>query len=590
MTRSTRDTLIQILLFLATFSLYLKGLCPTVFVGDSGELTTTAHVLGIAHPSGYPLYVLLLKAFFFLPLDNIAARANLFSAVCFSLAMAQIYRCGRMVRLSPAWLALAIIPISATRMIWEEATVTRVYGLNILFLVLFIHLALIQKVQLKHFLFAAFLGGLVLGNHIQILFTVTPVLLIIFIRMGGRKRFRNTLLGILCFIFGVSVYLELPIRSHGDPAMNWGKPDCVETFVRSVTRSTFWYKAEGLDGSLVWKECVALPGMILRQMPGLTAVLACLGCLLLFWVHPSLGGILILTAVSNLAMLLLHGSEYDLFQTDRYHLPLVVCLLAGVPVLLSFLFKRRSRALQRIAALCFAGLSLMTIVRHFAYCDRSQAFIADDFAFNIEMLLPPDACMFLVGDTATFSMAYRHYVEVSRPDITLIQRTISLFRTPIEIASLPLKAGPVRGKLEKNIIKKHGFNVFTIDLTNVEFIPGVSAIPIGFIHKFVPNDWRFQADESSDLYFRNRWVHAGLAPNSMIELLNILYRRGATHRWVFLNSIEKAEAIREKISSGSETWHDYYTLATSYRTSGLRRSAAYVERLGEKRFPASGTD
>jgi hypothetical protein len=38
--------------------LYAKGACPSIYVGDSGELVTAVHTLGIPHPSGYPLYVL----------------------------------------------------------------------------------------------------------------------------------------------------------------------------------------------------------------------------------------------------------------------------------------------------------------------------------------------------------------------------------------------------------------------------------------------------------------------------------------------------------------------------------------------------
>jgi hypothetical protein len=43
----------------AVTALYASGACPTIYVGDSGELATAAATLGIPHPPGYPLYVLL---------------------------------------------------------------------------------------------------------------------------------------------------------------------------------------------------------------------------------------------------------------------------------------------------------------------------------------------------------------------------------------------------------------------------------------------------------------------------------------------------------------------------------------------------
>ena len=39
----------------ALFVVYAIGASRTVYVGDSGELATAVHVLGIPHPSGYPL-------------------------------------------------------------------------------------------------------------------------------------------------------------------------------------------------------------------------------------------------------------------------------------------------------------------------------------------------------------------------------------------------------------------------------------------------------------------------------------------------------------------------------------------------------
>src|SRR4051794_25085412 len=70
---------------LASLLVYLRTLCRTIYVGDSGELAAAVHVLGIPHPPGYPLYVLLGKLFSMLvPIGKPALRLNLFSAVCAS--------------------------------------------------------------------------------------------------------------------------------------------------------------------------------------------------------------------------------------------------------------------------------------------------------------------------------------------------------------------------------------------------------------------------------------------------------------------------------------------------------------------------
>lgn len=62
--------------------LYLPTLAPGLLYGDSAELQTLAQTLGLTHPTGYPVYVLIARLFVALvPLGSIAYRVNLLSAV-----------------------------------------------------------------------------------------------------------------------------------------------------------------------------------------------------------------------------------------------------------------------------------------------------------------------------------------------------------------------------------------------------------------------------------------------------------------------------------------------------------------------------
>ena len=62
-------------------------LSPTVTRGgDCGELISASYRLGIAHPSGYPVWCLIGRVFALLPLGEIGWRYNLFSAVAGALA------------------------------------------------------------------------------------------------------------------------------------------------------------------------------------------------------------------------------------------------------------------------------------------------------------------------------------------------------------------------------------------------------------------------------------------------------------------------------------------------------------------------
>src|SRR5438132_6549694 len=119
------------------FLLYALGACPTIYVGDSGELVTAVHLLGIPHPTGYPLYVLLGKLWTLLiPAGSIAWRMSLFSAACAAATCGALYALARRVPLDRPAAALAALLAAFSPSFWGEANVQRVYSLEALFVVL----------------------------------------------------------------------------------------------------------------------------------------------------------------------------------------------------------------------------------------------------------------------------------------------------------------------------------------------------------------------------------------------------------------------------------------------------------------------
>ena len=74
--------------FVESLVIYWLTLAPTVTFVDSGELIAAAATGGVAHPPGFPLYLLLAKAATLIPAGSIATRIHMFSAVCAALASA----------------------------------------------------------------------------------------------------------------------------------------------------------------------------------------------------------------------------------------------------------------------------------------------------------------------------------------------------------------------------------------------------------------------------------------------------------------------------------------------------------------------
>src|SRR5689334_3352659 len=85
-----RRFLPPLILGVSLFIIYVRTLAPGLTWAnsgsDGGDLITAAATGGIAHPTGYPLYLLLARLFQFIPLGSLAFRTNLMSAIFSVLA------------------------------------------------------------------------------------------------------------------------------------------------------------------------------------------------------------------------------------------------------------------------------------------------------------------------------------------------------------------------------------------------------------------------------------------------------------------------------------------------------------------------
>src|SRR6266545_1754306 len=84
--------LLRLLLFLLFLALYVRTAAPSVLSGDAAEFQMAAPLLGVPHPTTYPLYVLLGKlATLVIPFGDLAWRVTIVSAVCAALAVALFF-------------------------------------------------------------------------------------------------------------------------------------------------------------------------------------------------------------------------------------------------------------------------------------------------------------------------------------------------------------------------------------------------------------------------------------------------------------------------------------------------------------------
>ncbi len=92
MTHRTINRIVAVVLFFVAEVIYLRTMAPTLSFWDCGEFIATAVTLGIPHPPGAPLYLLLGRLFSMIPLSgDIGARVNVISTLASSATVMLTY-------------------------------------------------------------------------------------------------------------------------------------------------------------------------------------------------------------------------------------------------------------------------------------------------------------------------------------------------------------------------------------------------------------------------------------------------------------------------------------------------------------------
>jgi hypothetical protein len=139
--------------FVAILALYVATIAPTTQFWDTSEYIAAAKVLGIPHPPGNPLFVLMANVWGMIPMvSHYALRINLFAAVTSALASAFLFLCAdqflrpimrgpRIIRLATAFAGILVGATVFT--VWNQSVVNeKVYTLSLFSMALCLWLGL----------------------------------------------------------------------------------------------------------------------------------------------------------------------------------------------------------------------------------------------------------------------------------------------------------------------------------------------------------------------------------------------------------------------------------------------------------------
>ena len=374
---------------------------------DGGELITAAVTLGIPHPPGYPTYTLLGKLISWLPLRTVAYRFNLFSAITTAMAAGlvseiSLHQLTRKQNNTDRlyWIATAVgLTFAFSALVWSQAVITEIYGLNLLCLAGFLW-ALLEKRPSRQ-------TGLLLGLSITTHLTSIMMIPLSFL-LTHRKLWFRLGQGV---VVGLVPFLLLPWLAKSSSPIIWGKPD---------TLSGWWWLVSGqlYQANLF---SITMPNVASRALEWVLVLanqFTWAGLPLIFYgffrssnqdFHLNMS--LLATAVLYISYAFIYGAS-----------DAVVLLLPAI-LLMSLLLAKGIQQMGRFSLILPVALLLI----NYSSVDLSKELVVRPAATALLREAPNDAILLTPGDQTIFSLWYYQHVEGQRSDLILIDANLLAF-------------------------------------------------------------------------------------------------------------------------------------------------------------------
>ncbi len=270
----------------ATLLLYIVTLAPTTQFWDTSEYIATGHILGIPHPPGNPLFVVLARAWEILlaPLGlSTAVEINLFSATMSAAAHGLWFLVAHRIlgyfsrhrgfRIAGAFAAVALSATAFT--VWNQSNVNeKVYTVSLFTIALLSWLAFLWRAGADDeksdnlLVLMVFILALSVGNHLMA-FLAAPALAayVLLDRPRVLLDYRRYAAAAVALLVGLSIHLYLPLRAGLDPIINEADPTC-ESLGGALVSIVTWGQAGCAElSAALAREQYDKPPLIPRLAP-----------------------------------------------------------------------------------------------------------------------------------------------------------------------------------------------------------------------------------------------------------------------------------------------------------------------------------
>lgn len=432
---------ISYIVFIFFSVLYIFSLASVFPTGDAGGLIVSSHLLGIAHPPGYPVFSQLGKLFTLLPVGSIGIKVALLPAFFSVLSLYIVYLIVKKLTKNELYPLIAVVSLGVSYSFFFQTTMVKFYPLNAFLVLLLIYLAmkLIENGFDRRYIFiSAFLLGLTTGLHHTGLFMIIPLgLLGVFYFRSFIKSIPHS---VIFFLAGFLVNLYLYIRSIKESFTAAHKAVDFTGFINMLLRR-FYGASSSIDTvSATFYEPEAYINavknflyMIDANFGYVTLIFFIAGFIYLWFVKErnKVSKTFILFFVSFfmysvlLSKMTMSGSVRDISSMyvvgNQYFIPAYaiysILFSVGLWYSVSLISKYRFKILPKIVPVFFIVLPLIFLPMRFYQTMQWNNWVPYYHGKDLLSILPPSSVISTYGDNNTFGLWYMKLVGRYRDDV-----------------------------------------------------------------------------------------------------------------------------------------------------------------------------
>lgn len=441
----------SILSFVIPFIVYVKTLAPTVSFIDTGELATVCIKLGIAHPTGYPLFTIVGHLFSLLPFGEEIYRLSFMCAVVSSLALVIFFNLlvflftefnleqnirekkSNLVPSNFSLLTIYIISLAGTLTLaftytyWNISNSIEVYSFHQFFLISIIYVILkaVNESEKKEsrsdifWLLFAFLLGLSTANHLSTIFLSLGCLYLYFAINGFNEvSFKRLAIMVIPFLIAFSVYIYFPVRAD-NPVISWGYPANYGNFVRHFTGKQFsvWLFS---STEVTSKQFSYFVSSFPKEFYYIPLIIAIFGVIRVFNLQKKLFFFTFLLFGFNL----LYAINYDIHDIDSYFILAYIVSAIWVTFGIIFFIEKIKNITPHIALVSLL-VAIIPLYSNYQKNDESKNYYVKDYTENVFKSAKPNSLIISTQwDFFVASAIYFQFVKGERPDIAIIDKEL----------------------------------------------------------------------------------------------------------------------------------------------------------------------